>query len=110
MQDHEFQAHTIDAYAPVLADLNGRGRSFSGSCSLLFRAVHRRRRERRQRTLSHNIIVALLAILKSMNPYAESAYNRDVPWVKSMHRILLGLLRSQSGAFLFFLSHETSIQ
>ena len=102
MQDHEFQADTIDAFAQLLADLNRSGSSFSGSSSLFISDEDRRRRERRQRTLSHNIIVALLAILKSMNPYAESAYNTDVPWVKTMHRILLGLLRSQSGAFLFF--------
>lgn len=43
----------------------------------------KRRRDKRQRTCHTNVATALLAILKSIRPYAESQYNVDVPWVSS---------------------------
>lgn len=43
----------------------------------------KRRRDRKQRTVHTNVATALLAILKSIRPYAESQYNVDVPWVRA---------------------------
>ena len=56
---------------------------------LIMRATHqvlvsdddKKRREKRQRIVHTNVATALLAILKSIRPYAESEYNVDVPWV-----------------------------
>jgi hypothetical protein len=68
----------------------------SSFSSVLASDDERRRRERKARVAQHNVATTLLAILKSVAPYAESAYNVDVPWVKSMHGALLTLLRSPS--------------
>lgn len=60
----------------------------------------KKRREKRQRIVHTNVATALLAILKSIRPYAESEYNVDVPWVSTVVYLRMCKICCISGCML----------